>query len=82
MNIKDRLNAIENGFENIIFENILKNGTIEYRNKEGLLHNINDQPVEIYPNGIQIWCQHGKRYRDNNLPLMIEKRNIIMEIKR
>jgi hypothetical protein len=59
MNATDRLNAVNNGWipkipEEKISKTILEDGTIEYRNSEGELHNINDLPA-IYFDGSE-WC--------------------------
>ncbi len=37
----------------------------------GRLHRDNDLPAAIYPDGAQVWYQHGKVHRDNDLPAII-----------
>lgn len=76
MNPIDRLNVIENGwkpeiFEEPIFKTVFHNGVIQFRNSNGELHSINDQPAEIWPNGSKYWCKNGKLHRDGDKPAII-----------
>lgn len=73
MSILERLNIVENGWEPPIRETVLENGTVEYRNRKGELHNENDLPAIIKLNGKKIWCKNNKFHRDNDLPAIIEK---------
>lgn len=70
MNHIERLNAIAEP-ENQIFKNIEENGTIEFRNIKGELHNINDEPAVILYNGTKAWYKNGKFHRDNDKPSII-----------
>lgn len=79
MNPIDRLNAIneENVIpkvkveqENQIFKTVHRNGIIAYLNNKQQLHNINDLPAIIYPNGNKFWCKNGMLHRDK-LPAVI-----------
>jgi len=45
---------------------VLKDGTIEYRNSKGDIHNINDEPAVIYVDGTKMWCKNGMLHRDND----------------
>lgn len=51
---------------------ILEDGTIEYKNESGDIHNVNDEPAVIYSNGTKMWCKNGELHRDNDLPAIIE----------
>lgn len=66
MNITDRLNTIENGWtpkivEEQIFKKVYEDGTIQYRNAKGELHNIDGKPAIIHPNGIEEYWINGKK---------------------
>lgn len=44
--------------DSIVFK--LNDGTIEYRNSDGLLHRLNG-PAVIYPDGLSEWYRNGKK---------------------
>lgn len=48
-----------------------KNDTIEYKNSKGELHNENDEPAIVYPDGFQAWYKNDKLYREGNKPVAI-----------
>jgi len=42
-----------------------------WRDEQGNIHNDNDQPSIIFPNGKMVWMNHGYIHRGNNLPAII-----------
>lgn len=75
MNAIDRLNAIKNGWtpepKEQIFKTISEDGTIEYKNAKGELHNIDDMPAIIYKDTHKHWFKNGKCHRDNDKPAIV-----------
>lgn len=58
---------------------VLKNGTIEWRNKNGQLDSWNDLPALIWPDaarlsspGATFWYKNGVLHRDGDLPARVE----------
>lgn len=51
-----------------VWQKVLEDGTIEYRNSIGELHSINDEPAIINTDGSKIWYCNDKIHRDNDLP--------------
>ena len=58
---------------NEIISNVLKDGTIQYR-RRGIykLHNVDDKPAIIFPNGIQHWYKDCLLDRDFDRPAIDE----------
>lgn len=48
-----------------------EDGSIEYRNENGKLHNENNLPAYINRLGSQFWFKNGKLHRDGDDPAVI-----------
>lgn len=64
-------------FDNLIVDEtikkiVLEDGTIEYKDENGDLHNINDEPAVIHSDGTKFWCRKGFLHRDNDKPSIVE----------